>query len=385
MSGAPDYGFLRLGTIMSPDLDDPMEFWGAFNPAVAQAPDGRWVLLARVTAEGNVSRLRRAEIVVEDGVPVGVRRDGIALGPDEAWERGGGRGGVEDPRLTWVDRLGLYVLAYTAQGPYGARPALAVSKDLREWRRLGPLHFAYDAGLAHDLNMFPNKDVVMFPEPVRAPDGTSAFGFLHRPMWSEELGLPVGVDDPRHGIWVSFVPVDDVVADLGTFVRLGQHRPVALPQYPFEAFKIGAGAPPVRVPEGWLVVHHGVSEHAIDGPVPRLDYAAGAMILDADDVTRVRYRTTEPLLAPQTREEQAGIDRHIVFPSALACIGERQYLFYGIADRHVGVARLERGASGAWVAAEADQGGQAAVTRTVSSVVSAGSGRTIPAASPVRR
>src|SRR5437868_1884249 len=112
----PTYRFGRLKTIMSPDLDDPLEFWGAFNPTVGRTEDGRWHLLARVTAEGNVSRLRLAEIVLDGAVPVGVRRGDIVLRPDEAWERGGGRGGVEDPRATWVDRLGLHVLAYTAQG-----------------------------------------------------------------------------------------------------------------------------------------------------------------------------------------------------------------------------------------------------------------------------
>jgi beta-1,2-mannobiose phosphorylase / 1,2-beta-oligomannan phosphorylase len=341
----PSYRLRRLGTIMSPDPDDPVEFWGAFNPTVGRSPDGRWRLLARVTAEGNVSRLRSVDLVLDDGVPVGVNRGEVVLAPDEPWERGGGRGGIEDPRATWVESLGMYVMSYTAQGgAYGARPALAVSQDFRTWRRLGPLHFAYDCALAHDLNVFPNKDVVLFPDPVKAPDGRPSYAFLHRPMWDPALDLPMGVTDARHGIWVSFAPVDAVAADLRSLVLLDQHRPVAQPVFPFESVKIGAGPPPIRVPEGWLLLHHGVSEHDDGGPVPRLDYAAGAMLLDADDVTQVRYRTTEPLLAPQTTEERAGIDRHIVFPSGLARIGSTDYLFYGVSDRYIGVAVLETAA-----------------------------------------
>ncbi|GAA4588626.1 putative GH43/DUF377 family glycosyl hydrolase [Actinoplanes octamycinicus] len=339
-AAGPAYRLRRTATIMSPDQDDPLEFWGAFNPTVGRTPDGRWHLLTRVTAEGNVSRLRLAELTLDGSTPVGVRRRDVALAPDEAWERGGGRGGVEDPRATWVEQLGVHVLTYTAQGPYGARPAIAVSEDFVHWTRLGPLHFAYDPELAHDLNMFPNKDVVMFPEPVRAPDGRTAFGFLHRPMWDPALGLPTGVDDPRHGIWASFVPVDRVTKDLRALVYFDQHRPVALPKYPFENLKIGAGPPPVRVPQGWLLVHHGVSEHQTGDPMPRLDYAAGGMILDADDITRVLHRTAHPLLAPETTEEQAGIDRHIVFPTGLARIDGVHHLFYGVSDRHVGVAEL---------------------------------------------
>ena len=357
----PSYRFRRLSTIMSPDPDDPMEFWGAFNPTVGRTPDGRWHLLARVTAEGNVSRVRIAELILQDGGrPVGVRRGEVVLAPDEPWERGGGRGGIEDPRATWVQTLGMYVMSYTAQGgAHRAQPALAVSADFRTWRRLGPLHFAYDPALEHDLNVFPNKDVVMFPEPVSAPDGRRCYAFLHRPMWDPALELPAGVPDARHSIWVSFVPVDAVAADLGSLVLLGQHRPVARPEFPFESTKIGAGPPPIRVPEGWLLVHHGVSAHDDGSPVPRLDYAAGAMVLDADDVTRVRYRTCEPLMAPETTEERAGVDRHIVFPSGLARIGDTHYLFSGISDRYIGVARLEHGGSGPgdspWRAVGADR------------------------------
>jgi beta-1,2-mannobiose phosphorylase / 1,2-beta-oligomannan phosphorylase len=343
----PTYWFRRLGTIMSPDPDDPIEFWGAFNPTIGRSPDGAWHLLVRVTAEGNVSRLRIVDLQLDGDVPVGVRRGDVVLAPDEPWERGGGRGGIEDPRATWVPALQAHVMTYTAQGAYGARPALAVSEDLRTWRRLGPLHFAYEPALAHDLNAFPNKDVVLFPEPVRAPDGRLSYAFLHRPMWDPALGLPAGVADARHSIWVSFVAVDAVAADLAALVLLDQHRPVAQPRYPFESTKIGAGPPPIRVPEGWLLVHHGVSEHDVGEAVPRLDYAAGAMILDGEDVTRVLYRTAEPVLAPQTAKEQAGIDRHIVFPSALARIGETHYLFYGVSDRYIGVARLERADDGA--------------------------------------
>ncbi len=136
----PTYRFHRLGTILSPDPDDPMEFWGVFNPTAGRTPDGRWQLLARVTAEGNVSRLRTVELEFDGGRPVDGRRGNMAFAADEPWERGGGRGGIEDPRSTWLESLGLHVLTYPAQGAYGARrvgglpdvaPAGAVALRLR--------------------------------------------------------------------------------------------------------------------------------------------------------------------------------------------------------------------------------------------------------------
>ena len=92
-------------------------------------------------------------------------------------------------------------MTYVAYGPLGPRPALAVSADLRTWRRLGPIHFEYQPDLDTDLNLFPNKDVVFFPEPVPGPDGDLAYAMLHRPMWDlgwirdgEGIHLPAGVD-----------------------------------------------------------------------------------------------------------------------------------------------------------------------------------------------
>ena len=44
--------------------------------------------------------------------------------------------GVEDPRITWIAVLGLYVMTFVAFGPPGPRPAIALSEDLIAWRRL---------------------------------------------------------------------------------------------------------------------------------------------------------------------------------------------------------------------------------------------------------
>jgi hypothetical protein len=50
------------------------------------------------------------------------------------------------------------------------------------WERLGPVGFAFEPGLRTDLNLYPNKDALLFPEPVPGPGGEPAFALLHRPM-----------------------------------------------------------------------------------------------------------------------------------------------------------------------------------------------------------
>ena len=177
------------------------------------------------------------------------------LAPDAGWERGAGSAGVEDPRVTWIPTLGLHVMTYVAYGPLGPRPALAVSEDLRDWRRLGPLHFDYQPELDTDLNLFPNKDVVFFPEPVPGPTasrpsrcctgrcGTSAGSATVRrptsPPASPTTGRASGSPTSR---WRMSRPTST------TSSSSAPARLVAMPEYDFEALKIGAGPPPIRVP-----------------------------------------------------------------------------------------------------------------------------------------
>jgi len=349
----PAYRMERLGVLMRAAEHDPVEAWGVLNPACARGRDGELYLFPRLVAEGNYSRIGRARVLYDDhGVPVDVERLGIVLEPDQSWERNATTAGVEDPRITFVAALDRYVMTYTAYGPLGPRIGMAVSDDLVRWQRLGTALFQYDPGLGVDLNLCPNKDALLFPEVVPDPEGRLAYAMLHRPTWDlgsirqgEGTPLPYGLSDPRPGIWISYVPVEDVQADIRALTRLGQHRLVALPEHPWEAVKIGGGAVPERTEDGWLMVHHGVAGRLRPGAAHQhgLSYAAGAMILDADDVSRVLCRSTDPLLAPEDSEEREGIVPNVVFPTAMDMLpGGDAHVFYGMADSRIGVALLTR-------------------------------------------
>ncbi len=342
----------RLGTLMAPEEGNPAEAEGVLNPASGRDPEGNLWLFPRLVAAGNRSTIGVAKVVVEDGVPTHVERKGTALAPDRGWEHGDDHGGVEDPRLTWVPSLGMHVMTYVAYGPTGPRPALAVSSDLASWRRLGPILFDYVDELDTDLNLFPNKDVVVFPEVVPGPGGEPCYAILHRPMWElsfvrghQTSPLPAGTTDDRASIWISYVPAAAAQADVRALTRPGGHRLVASPQFEWEELKVGAGPAPIRIPEGWLLIHHGVVGE-INGdsfqPQQSVRYCAGAMILDAADPSRVLARTSAPLLAPETGAETDGTVANVVFPTAVEQIDGQYYVFYGMADSRIGVARLDR-------------------------------------------
>ena len=345
------YRLIRRGVLMSPEPGAEFEAEGVLNPGSGRSPDGRLWLLPRMVAAGNVSRIGLAEVLIRDGEPAGVRRDSVALAPDVGFEHAHHHAGVEDPRVTWIESLGVHVMAYVSFGPLGPRPAVAVSPDLREWRRLGPVHFEYQPELNIDLNLFTNKDVVYFPEPVPGPDGQPAYAMLHRPTWDlglvvggSDIYLPAGVDDPRPGIWISYISVADAKRDLGALTGVRSHRLVALPAYPYEALKIGAGPPPRRVEEGWLLIHHGVSGTLTQGWAPQQHavYSAGAMLLDPADPARVLARTETPLLEPLTEHDRNGPVPNVVFPTAIEDIDGHPFVFYGSADSSIAVASLTR-------------------------------------------
>src|ERR1019366_3365598 len=198
------YRLTRLGVVMTPNADDPNEAEGVLNPATAWGTDGELYLFPRLVSAGNVSRVGRARVNLTDGVPTSVERLGVVLAPDRGWEHGVGHGGTEDPRITFVPSLGLHVMTYVAFGPLGPVPAIAVSENSEVWRRLGPLQFQYDDALGTDLNLFPNKDVLFFPEIVPDPEGRPSYALLHRPMWDlsfarpgEDPPLPLGLTDDR--------------------------------------------------------------------------------------------------------------------------------------------------------------------------------------------
>ncbi|MDR6199410.1 putative GH43/DUF377 family glycosyl hydrolase [Microbacterium sp. SORGH_AS428] len=345
------YALRRVGNLMEADTNDPYEVEGVLNPGTAWGPDGELYLYPRIVAEGNVSRIARARVVIEDGVPTGVERLGVVLSPDEGWEHGRQNAGVEDPRITFVEPLGLHVMTYVAYGPLGPKSAIAVSTDTITWRRLGPIRFAYQPELDSDLNLFPNKDIVFFPEAVPGPDGHPSLALLHRPMWDldwlrpgEGARPPAGIADDRPSIWIGYVDLEAATRDVNALTLVENSSQIVAPEAAYESAKIGAGPSPLRVPEGWLLLHHGVS-----GTTPRgfelahgSKYSAGAILLDAADPRRVLARTPEPLLAPETAEELSGTLGNVVFPTAIEKIGERWFVFYGMADSSIGVAELER-------------------------------------------
>ncbi len=355
----PELTVERLGVVMEPQADNPEEAMGVLNPAVVRGADSSLYLFPRVVASGNYSRVGRARVTFDgEGNPAGVERLGYALEPEEEYERNNTTGGgCEDPRATFIAAIRRYVMTYVALGNAGPRVAVAVSDDAITWRRLGLLHFAR---ARVNFNNYGNKDAGFFPEPVLDPEGEPALAIVHRPTYrqyapdgSEEIVLPPGIHDARETIWISYVNLRRVLHDERYLIHVHDNHRLMTPAAPWEQVKLGAGAPPVRVTQGWLLVYHGVHPlYLTDGsPAPRGAYCAGVALLDGERPRHVLYRSATPLLTPDCVEERRGIVSNVVFPTGIdprTDLGRQVFdLYYGMADYRIGAARLWLGTAAA--------------------------------------
>ena len=156
--------------------------------------------------------------------------------------------------------------------------------------------------------------------------------------------LPNGITDPRPAIWISYCPLGAAHRSIAALCDMRQHQVLIEPLFDWEELYIGAGTPPVRTPQGWLLIYHGVRMHPLPPGDPRkpLRYSAGALLLDLQDPRIVRYRSPRPILEPELAEELGGgVAGGVVFPTGLDDHGDgRIDVYYGMGDSLIGVARL---------------------------------------------
>ena len=214
--------------------------------------------------------------------------------------------GVEDPRLTWVEELGVWVIAFTSFGPGGPGLSLATTKDFRTVERLGMVRAPEDKNGA----LLPRRiggDFILFHRPVTS--------LTHRAdIWlsrSKDLELwhpPEPVMGARPGGW-------------------------------WDSARIGIGPPPLETPEGWLMIYHGVRQ-TVAGAL----YRAGLALLDLEDPTRVRRRCSEWLLGPREDYELMGDVPGVVFPCGLVHDPQTDELrlYYGAADSVIAMATASK-------------------------------------------
>jgi predicted GH43/DUF377 family glycosyl hydrolase len=235
-------------------------------------------------------------------------------------------------------------MAYAAWGPKGPRIALAVSEDCLKWERLGLVDFQPDVEARYGVifNDYHNKDGAFVPDAIELEDGTLVLGMFHRPFY-DQSNAPRGITECLPSIWASGCELEWAKRDIRNLRIMRKHALVIDPRSEWEHLRIGGGTPPVRTHLGYLLVYHGVSGEiaTISGERNRVNYVAGVLTLRREHDKLMEYRSTEPVLIPETDEEVLGTVDNVVFPTGIDDRGNGVLdIYYGMADRYIGAARL---------------------------------------------
>ncbi len=292
--------------VLKPNPDQEWEALNVFNPSVV-VHGGLFHMHYRAQGIDYVSRIGYA--VSTDGVTWNRLQRPVLVPEGETEARG-----VEDPRVTALDDR--FYMAYTAYGRAGAHPDVgaaatgitpmyAYSDNLITWTRIGPLVLGED-----------NKDHALFEERV----GGRYVSFHRRPP----------------SIWLAF---SSDMREWRDHVRIIEPRPDN-----WDGKRVGAGGPPIRTDGGWLVLYHGYDDSH--------RYCMGTALLALDDPRVVLKRPLAPILEPQETWEIKGDVPNVVFGTANPVVDGTVYLYYGGADRVIGLATAPLDELLAWTIAE---------------------------------
>lgn len=275
---------------------NPWESKAVFNAAAAKV-GSEIKLLYRAVGDDNISRIGIATSY--DGYTFS-RQDqpileGQANNPYETR-------GIEDPRITFLD--GYYNILYVAaslypeghpkpvwayDAPWRVRIALARTKDF--------VNFERDGVVIKDRD---SKDPALFGE--RIADKLYLIHRIYPSVW-----LSVGRE---WGVWES-------------------HKCILEPRKGmWDGERIGAGPPPIKTKEGWLLIYHGKDREGV--------YRSGAALLDSKDPSRVLARSSEPFLEPEAEHEKGIISGNksvAVFSCGVISQASELIVYYGAADR----------------------------------------------------
>ena len=100
----------------------------------------------------------------------------------------------------------------------------------------------------------------------------------------------------------------------------------------WDGARVGAGASPIRTPEGWLEIYHGANAQN--------RYCLGALLLDLKEPWKVLARSTDPLMEPSADYERTGFFGNVVFTNGHLVDGDTVTLYYGASDSVICAARF---------------------------------------------
>jgi predicted GH43/DUF377 family glycosyl hydrolase len=304
-----DWSFKRSKTnpIIVPKENSKWEAKATFNPAAIYLKN-KIHILYRTLSDENTSFIGYA--TSKDGFNILERLPDPIYSPREDFEMKkiqNGNSGCEDPRITQVgNNLYICYTAYDSIGPPRvAASSIKVTDFLKQqWNWTKPVLITPPG--------FDDKDTCIFPEKFK--DG---YFIIHR------------VGNEMCGDYLKSLDFENSNNIIKKCIRIIGPRINA-----WDSLKVGVSAQPIKTKYGWLLTYHGVSKS-------HSTYRVGFLLLDLKDPTIIKARSTDAIFEPEEEYEKIGIVNNVVFPCGMVVKGDLLYIYYGGADKVIGVATMK--------------------------------------------
>lgn len=328
------------GSFLDPIWQKPVSWENkdVFNPAIAVRNDTLFMLY-------------RAQDTI--GLPGGTSRIGLAYSTDgfhfirsaapvlypekDAFQKYEWQGGCEDPRMVEDDK-GEYFMTYTAFDGTTARLLVASSTDLVHWKKHGPV-FA-DAYQGKYLNQWSKSGSIVSRYENGKIIATKING-KYWMYWGDQFIWAATSEDLVH-----WTPVEMASGEKSTVPLRGvaQQMPdlkivITTRNKKFDSDLVESGPPAILTDKGILLLYNGRNITSLgDTSLAEGTYAAGQVLLDKNDPTRVIQRMEQNFLQPDKPYELTGQVNRVCFIEGLAQFKGKWFLYYGTADSKIAVA-----------------------------------------------
>lgn len=304
------------------------------NPGCIQVGDSVHMFY-RAVRQGNYSSIGYCKL---DGpLRVVERSRQPILAPEFGYEQHG----LEDPRIVKVN--GTYYLFYMAYDGRDVVVAYATSKDLKTWKKQGPISHHISYATAKKIFMKQKMDEQYFNYDLYdksfkdTPDKVYLWGkdaFIFPKKINGKFAMLIRVLPNIHIIYFkSFKQLTK--AYWKNHLICMRKDEILQKRYWFESRALGAGAPPVETKAGWLLIYHAIE----NSPAGRV-YRACAALLDKKNPNKLIARLDKPLFSPEEKWELKGTTNNVVFPTGTAIFGKKLYIYYGAADDRIAAASV---------------------------------------------
>ena len=238
-------------------------------------------------------------------------------------------GGCEDPRIA-VTETGTYVMLYTQWNKKVPRLGVATSTNLTTWTKHGPAFYKAYQGRFKDLA---SKSASIVTKLVKGRQVIAKVNGKYMMYWGERFMNIATSDD-----LINWEPMLDEKGELKAVVR-------TRPDY-FDSDLTECGPPAIITDKGILLLYNGKNRSGAgrDTAYTANTYAAGQVLFDVNDPTKVISRLDKPFFVPTAPFEKSGqYPAGTVFVEGLVFFRNKWFLYYGCADSRVGVAVYEVG------------------------------------------